>query len=67
MDIALTHSLLQIASANTQTQTAQAVDVAVLKKALDVQATAAATLLDALPQPPAPNLGPLGTQLDTFA
>jgi len=67
MDIALTHSLLQIASANTQTQTAQAVDVAVLKKALDVQATAAATLLDALPQPPSPNLGPLGTQLDTFA
>ncbi len=67
MDIALTNSLLRIASANTQAQTAQAVEVTVLKKAIDLQASAAATLLDALPQPAPINLGPLGTQLDTFA
>jgi len=67
MDIALTNSILHIASATSQANTAQAVDIAVLKKALDVQTTAAATLLDALPQPAPLNFGPLGTQLDTFA
>jgi hypothetical protein len=67
MDIALTNSLLRIASANTQAETAQAVEVTVLKKALNLQASAAATLLEAIPQPPSVNLGPLGTQLDTFA
>lgn len=67
MDIALTNALLQIASANSQAQTAQAVQVTVLKKALNLQASGAAALLDAVPQPPPVNLGPLGTQLDTFA
>ena len=67
MDIALTNTLLRIASANSQAQTTQTVEVTVLKKALNLQASAAATLLDALPQPAPVNFGPLGTQLDTFA
>ena len=67
MDIALTNAVLKIASANAQTQTAQAVNVAVLKKSMDQQASNVATLLEAMPQPIPVNLGPLGTQLDTFA
>jgi hypothetical protein len=67
MDIALTNSLLSIASANAQAQTAQAVQLTVLKKAMDLQEGAAAALLQAVPQAPAVNLGPLGTRLDTFA
>lgn len=67
MDIALTNSLLRVASANSQAETSQAVEVTVLKKALNLQASAAATLLEPIPQPPSVNLGPLGTRLDTFA
>ncbi|MGP1628917.1 MAG: YjfB family protein [Giesbergeria sp.] len=67
MDISLTNTILQIASANSQAQTAQAIQVTVLKKAIDLQASSAAALLDAVPQPPPVNFGPLGTQLDTFA
>lgn len=67
MDIALTNSILHIASSSAQANTAQAVELAVLKKALDVQTTAATALLDALSQPAPLNFGPLGTQLDTFA
>jgi hypothetical protein len=67
MDIALTNTILRVANANSQATTTQAVEVAVLKKALDVQAAAFSTLLYALPQSPSINLGALGTQLDTFA
>lgn len=67
MDIDLTNSLLQIASANAQARTAQAVQLTVLKKSMDLQEGAAAALLQAVPQAPSVNLGPLGTQLDTFA
>jgi len=46
----------------------QAVQVAVLKKAMDVQASSALSLLQALPGnlPLAPS-GPLGTQVNTLA
>lgn len=67
MDIALTNSLLHIASASAQAQTAQAVQLTVLKKAMDLQEGAAAALLQAVPQAPSANLGPLGMRLDTFA
>jgi hypothetical protein len=43
------------------------VQLTVLKKAMDLQEGAAAALLQAVPQAPAVNLGPLGTRLDTFA
>lgn len=49
-------------------KTAQAVDVAVMKKAMDAQRTAAAALLEALPPVPAPNLPPhLGQHINTKA
>lgn len=45
--------------------------MAVLKKALDVQASSAATMIDAMqqsmPQPALATSGTLGTQLNTFA
>ena len=63
----MTNAILNIASANSQAQTAQTVQIAVLKKAMNLQESAAATLLDAVQPPPQVNLGPLGTQLDTFA
>lgn len=66
MDIALTNSLLHIASANAQAGAAQAVQVAVLKKAIGAQELAATALLGALPPPTPVPFGPLGTQLDTF-
>lgn len=55
---------VQNAVAATQTATADAVNVHVLKKALDLQATTAATLLQAIPQPPLATSGSLGTQLN---
>ena len=58
---------MRTAKTNTQPQTAQAAEVALFKKAINLQASVAATLLDALPQPAPPNLGPMGTQLDRFA
>jgi hypothetical protein len=41
--------------------------VRVLKKALDAQASTAAQLIQALPQPPLATSGPLGTQVNTYA
>ncbi|MCE1193091.1 MAG: YjfB family protein [Acidovorax sp.] len=72
MDIALTNSIVNTATALASAKTSDAVQMTVLKKALDTQAASAATLLDALPQsaPQQPALatsGPLGTQVNTFA
>lgn len=41
--------------------------VAVLKKALQVQASSAAQLIQALPQPALATSGTLGTRLNTYA
>ena len=41
--------------------------LALVKKALDAQASTAATLLQALPQPALASSGSLGTQVNTFA
>lgn len=59
---------VQAASAAAQGSTADAVNILVLKKALDQQASAAVALLQALP--PVPSLatgGAVGTRLNTFA
>ncbi len=45
----------------------EAVSMAVLKKAIDLQAQGAAQLLEALPTPPANNPPHLGNHLNTFA
>jgi hypothetical protein len=63
MDIS---SVGRISTAATQAQTGDAVSIAVLKKAIDLQAQVALQLVDALPQPAS---GPshLGQSVDTFA
>ena len=59
---------VQSAVAAAQAPAADAVQMAVLKKALDTQAAGAATLIAALPQPPAlASSGSLGRNVDTFA
>jgi hypothetical protein len=59
---------VQAATSAAAGATSDAVNVLVLKKALDTQALAAATLLQALPQPPAlATSGAVGTRVNTFA
>ncbi len=70
MDVSAS-GLTQAALAVSGAQTTQAVQVSVLKKALNIEAAGAQALLQALPQP-APQLplatqGNLGTQLNVMA
>ena len=67
MDVGLTNSIVSTSTALASRQTSDAINITVLKKALDVQASAAATLLQALPQPALATWGTLGTQVNTFA
>lgn len=67
MDVALSNSIVNTATAMASRETSDALNVRVLKKALDIQASSAATLLQALPQPPLATSGTLGTQVNTFA
>jgi hypothetical protein len=60
-------TIASIATSMAQARTTQEVSVAVLKKALDSQASSAAALLEALP-PVTPNLPPhLGQNINTKA
>ena len=71
MDVALTNSIVNTATALASAKTSDALNMVVLKKALDMQAVSAATMLDAMQQsmpPPAlATSGALGTQVNTFA
>ena len=71
MDVALSNTIVNTATRMASAQTSDAVNIAVLKKALDVQQTSAATLIDAMvqtmPQPPLATSGTLGTQVNTYA
>lgn len=67
MDISLTNAIVSTATAQASRATSDAVQITVLKKALDAQANAAATLLQSLPQPALASSGNLGTQVNTFA
>lgn len=61
-------TIARVGTEMVQTRTAQAVSVAVLKKALDAQSSAAIALLEALPAVQAPNLPPhLGQNINTKA
>ena len=60
-------SSVQAATAAAQSDTADSVNILVLKKALDMQATTAMTLLQTLPQPPLATVGSVGTKVNTFA
>ena len=67
MNIANTPAV-QSASAAAQGDTADAVNMLVLKKALNQQASAAATLIESLPTPtPLATSGSVGTRLNTYA
>ena len=58
----------QAATSAASATTSDAINILVLKKALNIQAAAAATLLQALPQPPLlASTGSVGTRIDTFA
>ena len=71
MDVALTNSIVNTATALASAKTSDALNLVVLKKALDMQAVSAATMLDAMqqsmPQPALATSGALGTQVNTFA
>ena len=62
------NNIASLAASLSASKTNEEVGVAVLKKALDIQKTNAATLLQALPPLPTPNLPPhLGQNIDTIA
>ena len=67
MDVALTNSIVNTATALASAKNSDAVNVTVLKKAIDMQEVTTATLLQALPQPQLATSGTLGTQVNTFA
>lgn len=56
-----------VSSALSQARTGDAVAIAVLKKANDIEAQSALQLLQALPQPPAGVTASLGNSVNTFA
>lgn len=63
-----TSAIASLASDLSQTRTAGAVQIAVLKKAMDIEANGALQLLQALPAPMLVNNPPnLGNNVDTFA
>lgn len=61
-------NIAQLATTIATTATNQAIGVAVMKKAMDVQASSAAAMLEALPPATATNLpSHLGQNIDTTA
>ena len=57
----------QVGITTAQSDTAEAVGIAVLRKALDIEGSSTMTLLQALPQPPLATEGNVGTNVNTFA
>ena len=64
MDIS---SVSSLSTAASQAQTGDAVSIAVLKKAIDLQAQGALQLIDSLPQPTTNSPSHLGQGVNTFA
>lgn len=60
-------SIASVATELSQARTADAVAIAVLRKALDVQEQGALQLIQALPQPTSSNPPNLGNTINTFA
>jgi hypothetical protein len=58
---------VQAATSAAQSSTSDAVNMLVLKKALNMQSESAMTLLQAIPQPPLATQGSVGTKVNTFA
>jgi len=66
MDAVTSTTVSNASAANPATPQGVAA-VVVLRKALDLEASAVARLIESLPQPPLATSGPLGTQLNTYA
>jgi hypothetical protein len=64
---AIVGSVTANASASTPGTVQAAAATSVLKKALDLQASSAAQLIQSLPQPALATSGTLGTQVNAFA
>ena len=60
-------AIASVAASLSQAKTAEAVDTAVLRKALDVAASSAQQLIEALPSPVSSNPSHLGQNVDTQA
>ena len=71
MDVALSNAIINTATNMASAQKSDAVNIAVLKKALDMQQATATTMIDAMVQamhqPALATSGTLGTQVNTFA
>ncbi|MEZ5720136.1 MAG: YjfB family protein [Burkholderiaceae bacterium] len=71
MDVALSNAIINTATNMASAQKSDAVNIAVLKKALDMQQATATTMIDAMvqamPQPALATSGTLGTQVNTYA
>ena len=71
MDVALTSSIVNTATSLASAKTSDALNMVVLKKVLDIQASSASTLINAMqqsmPQPALATSGTLGTNVTTFA
>ena len=60
-------TVAQVTTSTGQSDTADAISIAVLRKALDLQGSSAAALIQALPQPSLATQGNVGTKVNTFA
>lgn len=67
MDVGSASSIASAASQMSEARTGDAVAIAVLKKAMDIQAQGAAQLIQALPPVPAVNPPNLGNAVNTYA
>lgn len=71
MDVSLSSAIVATATQQASASTGDALNVLVLKKALDMQKDTAGQMLSALtqpaPQPPLASSGALGTQVNTWA
>lgn len=71
MDVSLVNNIVNTATAMASAKTSDAVNITMLKKALDMQEATATTMIDAMaqsvPQPQLATSGTLGTQVNTFA
>ena len=66
MDVSSTNNIVNTVVATMVQEQSVAINVAMLKKSMEMQASASAALLQML-DPPLATSGSLGTQLNTFA
>ena len=71
MDVSLVNNIVNTAASLASAKTSDAVNITMLKKALDMQEATATTMIDAMaqsvPQPQLATSGTLGTQVNTVA